>query len=117
MNNIDEELEYMSLTGSIISTISGMEDPPVDVWNIDLEYDKYGSRLAKIHCIDIYFIIKIRNSRITKTFKEVVDNYSCTHNKYSNECFKIIDNAIHLKKKILSNILHFYVKLLFYKLR
>ena len=52
MNNIDDELEDMSLTGSIISAISGMEDPPVDAWNIGMEYDKYGAGLAGIHWID-----------------------------------------------------------------
>ena len=64
-----------------------------------LESESYGSGLSKIHCIDIDFISKTRNERSTKNNKEVVDNYSFTHTKYSNELFNIIENKRHFKKQ------------------
>ena len=98
-NNIDKELKDMIITGSIIIAIYGMEYPPANAWNIGLESDKYGAILAEIHFIDTAFIREIINSWSTKNIKEVLDNYSCTHIKYPNEYFKIIENAIHLKKQ------------------
>ena len=47
MNNIDKEPDDMSLTGSLISAIYGMEDIPADAWNIRLESNKYGDGLSK----------------------------------------------------------------------
>ena len=81
INNINNELEYMSLTGYIISEISSTEDPTVDAWNIGLEYNKYGTGMAKIHCIDSDCISEIRNSWSNKNIKEVIDNYSFTQPK------------------------------------
>ena len=51
MNNIDEELDYISLSGSVISVISDMEHISDDTWNIGLEYNKHGDRLGKSNCI------------------------------------------------------------------
>ena len=36
INNINKELYYMSLTGSLISAICGMVDIPDDAWKIAL---------------------------------------------------------------------------------
>ena len=36
INNIDKELYYMNLTGSVISAIYGMVDIPDDAWKIGL---------------------------------------------------------------------------------
>ena len=99
MNNIYEELYDLSLMGSVISTISGMEDIPSDAWNIELESNKYGARLSKSNCKYTDCIDKIRNRMSIKKIKAVVGNYSITKNKYSNECFNILENARHPKKQ------------------
>ena len=99
MKHIDKELDELIPTGSIISKISGTEDIPDDDRNIGLESNKYGATLVKISCIYTYCIAKIGNRISLKNTKEVVDNYSHTQTKYSNESFNIIDNVIHSKKK------------------
>ena len=48
MNNIDKELDDLSLTGFVISAIFGMEGIPDDAWNIGLESNKYGSDWPKV---------------------------------------------------------------------
>ena len=47
MKHIDEELDYMILTGSVISTIYRMDEIPDNDWDIGLESIKYGDGLAK----------------------------------------------------------------------
>ena len=63
MNNIDKELDDMSLMGSITSAISGMGDISDDAWNIGMESNKYGVGLAKSSFIDTYCNNKIGNRR------------------------------------------------------
>ena len=74
MNHIEEELYDLSLTVYVISTINFMEDIHDDAWNIGLEYNKYGSRLAKSSCIDTYCIFLNRTRRSIKNTKELVGN-------------------------------------------
>ena len=56
MNNIDKELDDLSLTGFVISAIFGMEGIPDDAWNIGMESNKYRAGQAKRSGIDIYYI-------------------------------------------------------------
>ena len=74
MNNIDKELDDMSLTGPVISDIFCMEDIPDDSWNIGMESKKYGARLAKSICIDKYCVNKISNRISIKNIKECFGN-------------------------------------------
>ena len=89
----------MSLTGSVVGSISGMENISADAWNIVLESNKYGAGLAKSNSINTDRINKIRNRRGIKNIKEVVGNYYFTQAKYSNECFNILENSINSKKQ------------------
>ena len=93
INDIREELDYLSFTGSVISAITSMEYIPVNAWNIGLEYNNYGAGLDKINHMDTDCINIIINRRIITNIKEVVGNYSFTQTKYSNGCFNVIDNA------------------------
>ena len=85
INKINKEIDDLSLTGFVISTITSMEVIPVDSSNIGLGSDKHGAGLAKTSHINKYCVNVIRNRRSIKNIKEVVDNYSRTQTKYSNE--------------------------------
>ena len=67
MNNIDEGLDGLSLTGAVIRAITGMEYSPEYAWNIGLGYNKYGSKLSKSGCIDTYCIEKSGMGEVLRT--------------------------------------------------
>ena len=66
MKKVDQEIDDLSLAGSIISAISGMEDITSNTLNIGLESNKYGDVLAKSSFVYKYCINKIGKSRSNK---------------------------------------------------
>ena len=118
INNIDEELDDLTLAGSVISAICSMEDIPADSWNIWMESNKYGAGLANINHIDTDCINRIQNNRSIKNIKELKKWLKTTlaHklNTPTNYLIFLIMWDIPVNKR-LPNILRYYMELLFYQ--